>query len=198
VLWPLTEHGRYDLALDLGSGLLRVQCKWGTLSQEGTVISVRLGQCRCAPSGYVRNTYDAREFDLLGVYCRALDRCYLLPSALGADRTMLYLRLAPPKNRQRACITMASEYELDGAVAQLGERRHGMAEVRGSSPLSSIDSDADDADSVIGTHELRERLGHHLDRAAAGESLIITRRGRRLARLGPISEPPDPPPTTGA
>ena len=29
VLKPLTEHERYDLALDGGTRLLRVQCKWG-------------------------------------------------------------------------------------------------------------------------------------------------------------------------
>jgi hypothetical protein len=33
---------------------------------------------------------------------------------------------------------MAAQYEL-GAIAQLGERRHGMAEVEGSSPSSSME-----------------------------------------------------------
>jgi hypothetical protein len=28
---PVAEGGRYDLILDLGPRLLRVQCKWGTL-----------------------------------------------------------------------------------------------------------------------------------------------------------------------
>ncbi len=54
-----------------------------------------------------------------------------------AGRSMVHLRLVPARNGQRVRVKMASEYEL-GAVAQLEERRHGMAEVRGSSPLSSI------------------------------------------------------------
>jgi prevent-host-death family protein len=38
---------------------------------------------------------------------------------------------------------------------------------------------------VMGSHEFRNRFGHHLERAAAGESLLITRHGTPLARLGP-------------
>jgi PD-(D/E)XK endonuclease len=29
VLKPLTEHGRCDLALEIGGRLWRIQCKWG-------------------------------------------------------------------------------------------------------------------------------------------------------------------------
>ena len=55
----------------------------------------------------------------------------------------VHLRLTPARNNQKALIKMAEDYDLAtmighlGAVAQLGERRHGMAEVRGSIPLSS-------------------------------------------------------------
>jgi hypothetical protein len=28
VLWPVSEHDRCDLALDIGDRLWRVQCKW--------------------------------------------------------------------------------------------------------------------------------------------------------------------------
>jgi hypothetical protein len=31
VLKPVAEHGRYDLALDLGTRIIRVQCKWARL-----------------------------------------------------------------------------------------------------------------------------------------------------------------------
>ena len=33
VMKPLGEHTRYDLIFDLGSRLLRVQCKWATLDR---------------------------------------------------------------------------------------------------------------------------------------------------------------------
>ena len=35
VLRPMTEHGRYDLAFELGGRILRVQCKWGALDRGG-------------------------------------------------------------------------------------------------------------------------------------------------------------------
>ena len=43
VLKPLTEHGRDDLAFEIGPRLLRVQCKWGGLAPGRSVITVRTG-----------------------------------------------------------------------------------------------------------------------------------------------------------
>ena len=40
VLKPVAEHGRYDLAFDLGLRVLRVQCKGGRLS--GDVVHAHL------------------------------------------------------------------------------------------------------------------------------------------------------------
>ena len=51
VLKPVAEHGRYDLVLDLGDRLLRVQCKWGAFKRELGVVSVRVGGSRHTPSG---------------------------------------------------------------------------------------------------------------------------------------------------
>jgi hypothetical protein len=69
-------------------------------------------------------------------WCPELERCYLLPIEEIDGQSMIHLRLSPARNNQRTGVKLAAQYEL-GAVAQLGERCHGMAEVRGSSPLSS-------------------------------------------------------------
>lgn len=61
-----------------------------------------------------------------------------------------------------------------------------MAEVRGSSPLSSTTQI--DNERVVGAHEFRNHFGYWMERAAAGDEILITRHGRRYARLGP----PDP------
>ena len=42
VLRPIVEHGRYDLAFEIGDRILRVQCKWGGLSDDGAIIKVSL------------------------------------------------------------------------------------------------------------------------------------------------------------
>ena len=186
VLKPVAEHGRYDLGLEFGDRIARVQCKWGSLDEAKTVIIVNLTSSWFSPHGYVRSTYAENEIDLVAVYCGALDRCYLLPSALVADRRQISLRLAPTLNGQRACVTLAAEHELSGAVAQLGEHLHGMQGARGSSPLSSTPSTVD-----VGCHEFRNHFGYYLERAAAGDEIRISRRGRPYARLVP-DEPAQP------
>ena len=185
VLKPLTDHGRYDLGLEIGGRLYRVQCKAGPLNEDGSVIVVNIATCCYAPRGYVRTTYTQDEIDLLGVYCDGLDRCYLLPSHLIAGRSGIYLRLTPPRNRQRACITLASDFEFAGAVAQLEERRRGTPKATGSSPVSSIPKSWGPPPSAIGSNEFRNRFGYYLERAAAGEAISITRHGKPYARLSP-------------
>lgn len=186
VLKPVAEHGRYDLLFDLGHRVLRVQCKWGALDRELGVICVRVGGSRHTPKGYVTSTYSATEVDAIGVYCGELDKCFVVPIRLVEGKRQLHLRVSPPRNSQRACINLAGEYQL-GAIAQLGERSAGSRKVGGSSPPSSTPP-ADD-DIAVGAHEFREKFGYWIERAAAGDSILITRRGRRYARLGP----PDPP-----
>src|SRR4051794_9492658 len=143
---PVREGGRYDLIFGIEDRLLRIQCKWGRLSGDVIVITTRT--CRLTPTGYVRTTYSPDEIDAISVYCAPLNRSFYLPIEEIAGSSVVHLRLAPARNNQKALIKMADDYDLDkmvarlGAVAQLGERRHGMAEVRGSIPLSSTEQAA--------------------------------------------------------
>lgn len=183
VFMPLTEHGRYDLVLEIAGRLLRVQCKHAP--RKGDVIVVCTVTNRRGPRGFIRTRYTADEVDAVAVYCPDVDSCYLLPIAMVDGMSGVHLRLAPPKNGQRAAIHYADDYLL-GAVAQLGERCHGMAEARGSSPLSSTRQvDTLGADTV-GANQFRNLFGFYLQRAAAGEKLLITRRGKPYARLLPL------------
>ena len=186
VFRPMTEHGRYDLVFEIAGHLLRIQCKWGCV--KGDVIQVTIGGNRLTPRGYIRSTYSSDEIDAIAVYCGDLDRCYLLPAGIVAAKYQVVLRLAPPKNGQRACLNWAVEYELPGAIAQLGERRTGSAKVAGSSPASSTHSTT-----PLRAHEYRQKFGWYMDRAAAGESFLITRRGKPYARLSPPHEQLDLP-----
>jgi prevent-host-death family protein len=183
VLRPITEHARYDLGFEIGERILRVQCKWGRLDDEQAVIQVQLQGSWLSPTaGYVRSSYLESEIDLVAVYCHPLDRCYLLPIALVAGRRAIFLRLTRPKNGQRACINLAADFELPGAVAQLEEHLHGMQGARGSSPLSST---SPPATLDVGAHEFRNHFGYYLERAAAGDEVRVSRRGRPYVRLVP-------------
>jgi prevent-host-death family protein len=186
VLKPLVEHGRYDLAFDLGSHLLRVQCKWAP--RRGDVVVVNLTGYRLTARGRVQSTYGIDEIDAVAAYCGDLDRCYPLPVEVVAGMRAIQLRLAPPRNAQRAAVNWATTYELSGAIAQLGERRAGSAKGAGSSPAGSTGSaEPQDRDATIevGAHVFRNHFGWYMQRARAGEEILITRRGRPHARLGP-------------
>ena len=183
VLRPVAEQARYDLALEIGPRLFRVQCKSGALDQRAGVIKVGLQSTWYSPQGYVRTTYSTREIDLVGVYCAAVDRSYLLPAALVTDRRAIWLRLRPPRNHQRAAINSASRYEFAGAVAQLEERDTGSVEATGSSPVSSTSPPDAPQSTVVGAHEFRNHFGYSMERAAAGEDVVVNRRGRPLVRL---------------
>jgi PD-(D/E)XK endonuclease len=131
---PVVEGGRYDLILGVGNALLRTQVKWA--NREGDVVIVRGQTCRHTPNGYVRTRYSAAEIDGIAAWCPETDDCYFVPAAEIAGRAGFSLRLAPARNNQELLVHWASQYRL-GAIAQRGERLHGMQEVVGSSPTSS-------------------------------------------------------------
>jgi prevent-host-death family protein len=183
VLRPVVEHARYDLGFEIGDRILRVQCKWGSLQGGGSLIRVNLTSAWCTPAGYERRYYQENEIDLVGVYCHPLNRCYLLPSKLVAGRRCLDLRLTPPKNGQRACLNLAVDFELPGAIAQLGERLHGMQEVAGSSPASSTPSPTPPDTLHVGANQFRNHFGYYLEQAGEGHEVVVSRRGRPYVRL---------------
>ena len=89
VLRPVAEHGRTDLALEIGGDLFRVQVKWGRLSPARDVViaadwHVPVYASRPRP----RARTAKHEVDLFAVYCGDLDRCFLLPAQLLANRTV--------------------------------------------------------------------------------------------------------------
>ena len=138
---PVSEGGRYDLIFDFDDQLWRVQCKWAR--RYGAVIVVRCYSNRRAREGLRRRRYTPEEIDAYAAYCAELDKCYFLPIQRFPQRE-IRLRLEPTLNNQRELVTWAEDFEFvatlgrhDGAIAQLGERCHGMAEVAGSSPAGS-------------------------------------------------------------
>ena len=58
-----------------------------------------------------------------------------------------------------------------------------MAEAGGSSPPSSTSPASSEVE--VGAHEFRNHFGWYMQRGAAGEQILITRRGKPHARLGP-------------
>jgi prevent-host-death family protein len=186
VMKPLGEHTRYDLIFDVGCVLLRVQCKWAPL--RGDVVCVNLTSVRYTSGGrQIRKPYRASEVDAVAVYYEALDECYLLTAKTFDGMRALHLRVAPAKNGQRAQLNWASDYRLSGAVAQLGRALpwHGRGRGFESHQLHSpIQPDQQ----VVGAHDFRNRFGWYMERAAAGEEFLVTRRGKPYVRLLPARD----------
>jgi PD-(D/E)XK endonuclease len=134
---------RYDLVFDLGVRLVRVQCKWAVLLDN--VVLVRCYRARRGRDHQIIESYTTDEIDAVAAYCRELDRSYFIPFNEFPRRRSFHLRLKASRNNQRRKVLWANEFDLEarlrqpqGAVAQLGERCDGIAEVRGSIPLGSI------------------------------------------------------------
>jgi hypothetical protein len=134
VLKPVQEGLRYDLVLELGTRLVRTQCKWA--NREKDVVVVRGRTCRHTPHGYVRTSYSAAEIDGIAAWCPDTSECYFVPINEIAGRRSMSLRLAPARNHQELLVHWAANYRL-GAIAQLGERSAGSRKVGGSNPPSS-------------------------------------------------------------
>ena len=182
VFVPLTEHCRYDLVLELGGALRRVQCKW--VPRRGEVIPVSLETNRRGPGGFIRTIYTAEEIDAIAIYCEDTASCYYIPMELFGDRTSMQLRLSPPQNGQRASIEWAQKHEL-GAVAQLAVAPawHAGGRRFESDQLHS----PDDAHETVGAHRFRNLFGWYMQRAHSGEEFLITRRGKPYVRLVPAA-----------
>lgn len=108
VLVPFGVNQRYDLVLDCGGRLLKVQCKTGRL-RDG-VIQVSTQSIQSNTRGTRIRSY-AGEVDLFIVYCTENERVYVLPADEVPARGM-YLRVAPPRNKQCKRVRWAKDYEL--------------------------------------------------------------------------------------
>src|SRR3954469_25253799 len=62
---------RYDLILDFGDRLWRIQCKWAV--RRGDVIVVRCVTCRRGRDGFVHRSYGRDEIEAIAAYCPDVD-----------------------------------------------------------------------------------------------------------------------------
>ena len=86
---PIAEGGRYDMLFDLGSEIVRVQCKWAPRHRD--VVVVRCYSTRRNGSGLLRRIYVPGEIDAFAAYCPEAAKCYFLPlrDVLGPDAGQL-------------------------------------------------------------------------------------------------------------
>jgi PD-(D/E)XK nuclease superfamily protein len=100
---PLVERP-YDFIFELGTQLVRVQCKWAV--RHGDVVAIRCYGARRNADGLLRRLYSADEIDAFAAYCAELRRCYFFRS--------------PTRNNQRLGINWAEQYEFGATLGRFG------------------------------------------------------------------------------
>lgn len=117
---PFGENTRYDLVVDDGHRLRRVQCKTGRLRSG----AIRIAVCSCY--GHHLRPANARrdyhgEVDDFAVYCPETQRVYLVPIDDLPLTTQAALRVEPTRNGQTKGIRLAADYEVSRvAVTRAG------------------------------------------------------------------------------
>jgi hypothetical protein len=111
VLMPFGENTRYDLVIERGGRLSRVQCKTGRL---------RTGAVRfatCSAYGHHRHPSQSRrdyrgEVDYFAVFCPETNGVYLVPIDDVPTTTQGCLRVETARNNQTRGIRAAEAYEI--------------------------------------------------------------------------------------
>lgn len=106
ILTPFGDGFRYDLVIDDGTTLSRVQCKTG--QYKDGVITFKT--CSVSSKSTVNKSYTG-EIDYFAVWCPQLSRGYLVPVDEVAAK-LGTLRVDPPLNNQTSKGRLAERYEL--------------------------------------------------------------------------------------
>src|SRR5574341_209525 len=108
VSMPFGDGAPYDLIVDTGKRLLKVQVKTGRL-RGGCVLFA--AQRINGHHGTRRYKYDEGEIDLFAVYCPDNEQIYLVPT-LG-DLAEGRLRIDVTRNNQQQKVRWAKDFELE-------------------------------------------------------------------------------------
>jgi hypothetical protein len=120
LLVPFGENTRYDLVIDDGSRLSRVQCKTGRLRSGAVTFNVCSTYAHHPNPRVVRRDYQG-QIDYFAVFCPDNRRAYLIPIAELPLRKQARMRVDPPRNNQRLGIRFAADFEIGELSAELGE-----------------------------------------------------------------------------
>jgi len=107
VLIPWGEE-RYDVALDVGGRLVRIQCKTGALRDGCIDFKTCVADIRrpLGDGGY------HGQIEAFAVYCPQTRQAYLIPIQNLPGPTMGRLRIDPTRNGQLSGIRWARDFEL--------------------------------------------------------------------------------------
>jgi hypothetical protein len=110
LVWlPWGVNHRFDMIVEAGDRLLRIQCKTGRL--RNGAVHFRAQSVRCNTKHVVIRNYIG-EVDYFAVYCPDTGGVYIVPCD-ETTRSEVTLRLHPAANQQTKGIRWAADYALD-------------------------------------------------------------------------------------
>jgi PD-(D/E)XK endonuclease len=114
---PFGENTRYDLVIDDGKRLARVQCKTGRLRRGAIRFSTcsSYGHHRRPP--LPRRSYQG-DVDYFAVHCAETGHVYLVPIEEVSTHVEGALRIEAPRNGQRRGVRDAAPFEVARIVAK--------------------------------------------------------------------------------
>jgi len=101
-------EARYDLVLDDGKNLFRVQVKYCDVAKNGALYLYLRKECR---NNGKTKVYDGKEVDAIIVYVPRIDRFYWLPPSVFSGKKSLNFRFLPAKNNQAKRTRLLSDFE---------------------------------------------------------------------------------------
>ena len=108
---PITECCRYDMILDAGEKLERIQVKYaGSKPGHNIKGSATVDFRKKSINGKMRNGYYENEIDAILVYIPDIDKICYFPINFIAGKTSLTIRYDKTKNSQVKGIIFADDY----------------------------------------------------------------------------------------
>ena len=103
---PIGEDWRYDLVVLRNEHLERVQCKY--VESDGNIIEIKC----LSSNNWSKIRYTSSTIDWLAAYDKTTEKCYFVPAKLlGDGRSLISLRVQPPKNGQVKGVLWAKNFE---------------------------------------------------------------------------------------
>jgi len=120
VFVPFGENTRYDLVIDDGQRLARVQCKTGRL--RGGVVQFKTCSSYAHHSNPASRARDyVGEIDYFAIYCPETKGAYLVPIEEMPPRWSGSLRVDPPGNGQSRRVRNASDFVIGSVTVVVTE-----------------------------------------------------------------------------
>lgn len=107
---PIVEGSRYDMIIDDGEKLHRVQIKYGGTLQKKATGSITVDFRKTSNNGKIKEGYTSKEVDAIIIYIPYIDEICWFPIELLDGKKSLTIRYEKSKNNQSKNVFLVEDY----------------------------------------------------------------------------------------